>query len=193
MCALVDDLVLNTSEPVEDDGSSSTLHIVHGHGGQLDADGERHGQLVNGVECGSHLELRLICCGVLRRGGLQSRLGRGAMNRGYDFPNAARVAPRLSVNRRRAIFNFAATRHNINVQLPKHTHNTYNMRPTSRLLSGDAGGEIGKYGKVSLKPNSWLRRRGKWNDPMPSSLPQGDPLNILRIALTITVVHGRMG
>ncbi len=56
MGALVDDLVLDSGEPIEDDGSGSTLDVVDGCLCKGDADGERHGELRNGVENGGHFE-----------------------------------------------------------------------------------------------------------------------------------------
>ena len=56
MCALVHDLVLDSGESVEDDGSGSALDIVDGLLRNGESNGKRHSQLVDSVECGSHFE-----------------------------------------------------------------------------------------------------------------------------------------
>lgn len=55
MCSLVDDLILHSGHPIEDDRSGSTLNIVDRRLRERDSHREGDGELVDGVECLSHL------------------------------------------------------------------------------------------------------------------------------------------
>lgn len=55
MCSLVDDLIPHSGQPIEDDGSGSTLHIIDRGLRKRDSHREGDGELVDGVECLSHL------------------------------------------------------------------------------------------------------------------------------------------
>lgn len=54
VCALVDDLLLHTGHPVEDDGARSTFHIVQGSLREADGDGAGDGPAENGLRNSSH-------------------------------------------------------------------------------------------------------------------------------------------
>src|SRR5690606_23593958 len=62
---LVDNLILNTGQPVEDDGSVSTSHIVHGLLEESHANGGRHSHPVSEVESLRHCDNRLCLRGRL--------------------------------------------------------------------------------------------------------------------------------
>lgn len=147
MCAFVDDGLLDSREPVEDDGSSASLYIVDGSLGYRCTDRDWNGEFVERLESCGHV------CGWGWRGGNGLRIGDVLVLMKeldlYILVDIALVGGRkawqrggsgFDIERQLQLFSPIAIEHHHTIVI------SITMRPSEILRSGGSA-PVGKYGK----------------------------------------------